>query len=417
MSEAPLIGLRLRYQQDLLAARQQLRTVVEALGARSQDQTRWTTALSEVLRSLYSAGRVLTVDLHLPDDDPLRLEAHVAATDPDGGVPEPAYPLDRAARLLDECTSRVEDDRLRITLGRHLTGCRRPTRMRLGEIRQSLRAAAPRNPYEEMQLQNEELLRALENLHQREEERRELLDAERAARAEAQREARSREQILSVVSHDLNNPLAVILNTATWLDATEKDGARRRRIGAILRAGRRAGRLITDLLDLSNIDAGRLALVRRRVDLGELLEEVVGDFRERADDRGVTLTLARPDHPVPLEVDPDRLLQVLGNLLSNAVKFTPTGGRVEVALEAGDDEVCINVTDDGPGIPADDLDRVFDRFWQAQATRHQGSGLGLAIAHGIVRNHGGRLEVVSQEGCGSCFTLYLPARKMSPDAP
>lgn len=417
MKDNLIRGLRLRYEDDLLVARQQLRTAIEALGERAQDQTRWTTALSEVLRSVYRPGRILSVDLRIPPDDPLRLEVRVTVTDPTGSAPEPSYPLDRAGRLVDECIERTDEDRLVVTLSRKLSRAPRPTAARMESIRQGLRNTSPRNPYEEMQIQNEELLNALETLRQREQERRELLDAERAARAEAQREAQAREQILSVVSHDLNNPLSVILNTAAWLEATTDDEKRRKRIGAILRAGRRAGRLIEDLLDLSHIDAGRLSLVRREADLADLVRELAHDFRERADAKGIALEVAAPEEPVIAEVDPDRLLQVLGNLVSNAVKFTPTGGRVDIELKTDGTDVRISVTDDGPGIPAEHRDHVFDRFWQAETTRHQGSGLGLAIAEGIARSHGGRLRVDSEEGGGSRFTLHLPTDKLSLHGP
>jgi len=106
--------------------------------------------------------------------------------------------------------------------------------------------------------------------------------------------------------------------------------------------------------------------------------------------------------------DRERVLQVLANLAGNAVKFTPAGGRVEIAAARAGDEVRVAVRDTGPGIAADDLPCVFDRFWQARSTRRAGAGLGLAIAKGIVEAHGGTVSAESTPGAGSTFAFTLP---------
>lgn len=139
-----------------------------------------------------------------------------------------------------------------------------------------------------------------------------------------------------------------------------------------------------------------------------VVQDVVGTLSEAALEKTLTLEVFIPPEVPSVWVDAERLRQVLSNLLGNAVKFTPAGRRISVAAQEEEAAVRISVADTGPGIPAEHLPQVFDRFWQARSTRRAGAGLGLAIARGIVEAHGGDMGVQSEPGAGSTFFFTLP---------
>jgi len=171
----------------------------------------------------------------------------------------------------------------------------------------------------------------------------------------------------------------------------------------------RMGRLVANLLLLARGDEAR-ALDRRPVELDVLLLEAARQARAPAAARGVTVALGHEDQAMALG-DADLLKQLLLNLVDNAVAYTPPGGRVELSLDVDGEWVRLSVRDTGPGIPAADLERIFERFYrldQARTRRGGGAGLGLAIARWIAEAHGGRIAVESAVGQGSVFTLVLP---------
>lgn len=238
-----------------------------------------------------------------------------------------------------------------------------------------------------------------------------LAESERRA-AEAEAAVRSRDEVLSVVSHDLRNPLNTVSMSAALLgepDIPLDDKQRLKQIEIIRRSAHRMNRLIQDLLDVARIEGGRLAISCRSEDPAALASEAYESFRPVADEKSLTLE-CDVEHDLPrVDADRDRVLQALSNFLNNAVKFTPTGGCIRISASRQDDGgVRFAVTDSGPGIPAEELPHVFNRFWQARRTAHLGSGLGLAIAKGIAEAHRGRVEVESQPGHGSTFSLILP---------
>jgi signal transduction histidine kinase len=228
----------------------------------------------------------------------------------------------------------------------------------------------------------------------------------------AQEAIRARDEVLRVVSHDLRNPIgAVVMGSAFLQDELSEqlgDGPLGRTLHTIRRSAERANRMIDDLLDISRIEAGRLAIEAAPEPLAPLLEEALEAQRRAALEQGVELRL-RAAGPLPwVRADRDRLLQVLGNLIGNALKFTPAGGRVEVGAVPDGEEVRVFVEDTGPGIPAEQLPHLFDRFWQARRADRRGLGLGLAIVRGLVAAHGGRIWVESEPGRGSRFQFTLP---------
>jgi signal transduction histidine kinase len=171
-------------------------------------------------------------------------------------------------------------------------------------------------------------------------------------------------------------------------------------------------RLIQDLLDIRRVEAGQLVVERKSMELTSLLEEAMETLRPLAATARIELSYDVPPGLPRVDADSGRILQVLSNLVGNALKFTPAGGRVTITASAGDGdgEVCLEIADTGPGIPADQLPHIFGRFWQARRGDRRGIGLGLAIAKGIVEAHEGRIWVESKVGEGSRFYFTLRAK-------
>lgn len=224
----------------------------------------------------------------------------------------------------------------------------------------------------------------------------------------AQQATRARDQMLSIVSHDLRSPLNTVVTACELLELDLPEDRRARTRGSIRRAARQMNRLLEDLLDVTRIVEGRLTLQREPVHPNSLLIEVVSMHAPIAEHGGVHLSKCATDQPAVVEGDWQRLSQALSNLVDNALKFTPEGGQVEVAATVDLDHVRIGVSDTGPGIPAEHIPHLFDRFWRAENAQRAGVGLGLSIARGIAEAHGGSIEVVNRPGGGTRFTMVLP---------
>jgi PAS domain S-box-containing protein len=233
-----------------------------------------------------------------------------------------------------------------------------------------------------------------------------------AAYEQAQRASRMKDEFLATLSHELRTPLSAIVGWAHLLGQGELDeGARQRAIEAIRRNATVQTQLISDILDVSRIVAGRMRLEVRPVDVLAVVEAALDTVRPAADAKGIALVPRYATGAAPLFGDADRLQQVAWNLLSNAVKFTPPGGRVEVSLRATGTHVLLAVQDSGPGIPEEAVPHVFERFQQADASstrRHGGLGLGLAIVRHLVELHGGTVEAANAPGGGARFEVRLP---------
>lgn len=217
-----------------------------------------------------------------------------------------------------------------------------------------------------------------------------------------------RADVLAMVTHDLRNPLCVIVVNAEMLAEQTMEPATREAAEEMTRAAARMERLLTDLLDVARIESGTLRIVKHRYDLGTLLSEVLVSYRPLFEARGVTFTANLPPDGLVASFDHDRIVQVLSNLLGNAMKFTPPGGAVDLRAEGGDDEVALVVQDDGPGIPEEALPHLFERFWQVDTGARRGLGLGLYICQNIAEAHGGHVSVQSRLGAGAAFRVALP---------
>jgi signal transduction histidine kinase len=175
----------------------------------------------------------------------------------------------------------------------------------------------------------------------------------------------------------------------------------------------RLSRLISDLLDISRIEAGRIQLNKQKADITPIINEVLSLLQEPAKEKNLILTTSSSGLP-HVEVDPDKITQVITNLVGNAIKFTPSGGQITVAASQYEDHLQIDVIDTGLGIPHQDLDKIFDKFYQVtradSSQKIKGTGLGLPICKGIIEKHGGKIWVESELGKGSKFSFTLPLK-------
>jgi len=244
--------------------------------------------------------------------------------------------------------------------------------------------------------------------------------AESARRAEQAN--RMKDDFLATLSHELRTPLNAIVGWAHILATHPSDPATTERAAATIHRNALAqNQLVSDLLDVSRIITGKLALKTRPVDLASVVGDAIETVSPAAENRHIRLHVMVDPDASPLKGDPDRLQQVVWNLVSNAVKFAPKGGQVQVRVARVGSHVEIGVADDGPGIPADLLPRVFERFWQADSSAsraHGGLGLGLAIVRHLVELHGGTVSAANRaEGSGAVFTVRLPVSAMAVAAP
>jgi PAS domain S-box-containing protein len=253
----------------------------------------------------------------------------------------------------------------------------------------------------------------------RERERSELLAREREARSQAEAANRAKDEFLATISHELRTPLNSMLGWLSLLLAGELAPADVGRAYETLeRNAKSQAQLISDILDVSRIITGKVRIAKNPVDLGEVLDAVVGSIGPAAASKGVEIEFSRGTSIPIVTGDRDRLQQVVANLVSNAIKFTPSGGRVRVALERDDSHVSIVVADTGAGIRPDFLPYVFERFRQADSSTtriHSGLGLGLSIVRHFVELHGGLVQAESGGlGFGSTFTVRLPISRGLP---
>jgi signal transduction histidine kinase len=230
---------------------------------------------------------------------------------------------------------------------------------------------------------------------------------------EAHQANRVKDEFLAVVSHELRTPLNTILGWSSMLLAAEHDAATvRKALETIERNARTQTQLVDDLLNFARIGSGQLETAREALDVRGTVTALANEARPVAERLGLTLTVSLPSEPCTIEVDPQRVRQVLSNVLSNALKFSERGGQVAVAVRSGPGQVEISVADSGVGIPPEFLPHVFERFRQGDPSstrRHGGLGLGLAIAREFTERMGGSI-VARSDGTarGSTFVVAFP---------
>ena len=236
-----------------------------------------------------------------------------------------------------------------------------------------------------------------------------------------QDEARELEQLknefIAIASHELRTPLGLILGHATFLKELTGDEFQEQ-IETIIRNATKLKEIIESLTSVDNYESGSALLKSRKVSVARIIEDVVISFHEMAKKKNIALkTEMQPGHELLVDIDGGKIAIVLSNLLKNALTFTNENGQVVIRGEQHLDYVKVTVQDNGIGIPTNDLNRVFDRFYQVEShltRKHGGMGLGLSVAKVMIEMHGGRLWAESKEGTGSVFSFLLPVRHTEP---
>jgi len=454
-----LLTSDIRTESDVVLVRQRARQIAALLEFDTYEQTRISTAVSEIARNafLYAGGgrAQFSIEGRAPEHLIIRisdrgqgianLSAILAGNYTSGtGM---GLGLLGARKLMDTFRAdSVPGQGTTVEIGKALPPqAPTVTPQLVLRISAELAKLAPTSPMEEIRQQNIALLRTLDELRSRQleldrmsrevaevngrmidvnsqlEDKADALErtvaSERAARSEAEAAVATREELLAIVSHDLRNPLGSIVFSAALLDRTTIDGEEGERVHksaqTILRSADRMTRLIADLLDLAQIQAGKLAVEQRPEDVEGLIRDCVEMLRPLAATKDLKGMASAGLH---VRCDRERVLQILSNLVGNAIQFTPEGGSIFIAAQDTGHEVRFSVRDTGQGISEEELPRIFDRFWQAQRKNRAGVGLGLSIAKGLVEAQGGRLSVESTLGAGTTFFFTLPlAAEITPE--
>lgn len=222
----------------------------------------------------------------------------------------------------------------------------------------------------------------------------------------------ARDDMIGIVSHDLRNPVnAVKMLTGAMLNRQQEEPlpAEMADYASVIRqAAEQMDELIRDLLDVTRVEAGRMAVDLKRENTEELLSDALRTLAPVSHQKSITLRLTAPDDLPDVMADRERVAQALSNLVGNAVKFSPSGGEIVVRVAMLDREILFSVSDRGHGMTPEQLLHAFDRFWQSSRTDRQGAGLGLAITKGIIEAHGGRIWAESSPDSGSTFYFTLP---------
>lgn len=255
-----------------------------------------------------------------------------------------------------------------------------------------------------------------------EEERARLLESERIARLEAEAANRLKDEFLATLSHELRNPLNVVIGYSEILRRSEdtKNSFVGKAAEVIRRNALAQSQLVSDLLDLSRLQMGKLAITHQPVSLSTIVGDAIETVRTEAEGKNISLKLMTPKETLLVDGDPVRLGQIVWNLLNNAVKFTPTGGNITISLSEEADNAILRITDTGQGIPPEFLPHVFEIFRQADASssrRQGGLGIGLALVKQLAELHGGRVSAESEgSGKGAKFSVWLPLRTLPASA-
>ncbi len=222
---------------------------------------------------------------------------------------------------------------------------------------------------------------------------------------------RLKSDFIAITSHELRTPLGLILGHATFLK--ELAGKEyEAQLETIIRNATRLKEIVENLSDVENVQSGAARVRRNKVSLAKIAEDVILTFQDEANSKNITLAGEWAQNLYFIEADQTKINIALSNLVKNALQFTEPGGRVQISIEEDNGYVKVAVRDNGIGIPARDLPKVFDRFFQVEehlTRRHGGMGLGLSVAKSMIELHGGRIWAESEEGKGSTFTFLLPS--------
>ncbi|MGC2499254.1 MAG: ATP-binding protein [Acidobacteriaceae bacterium] len=439
----PVFDLLLRTERDVVQARQRAREVAAELGLDNQDQIRMATATSEIARNAFRYARNVRVQFAVGLNEPQVLE--VTITDSGPGIANLEEILDGryksttglgmgivgTRRLMDDfaidATPTGTTVRMAKRLPRHQVIM---TQRAARDLNQRLQQRTPDSPYEEIEQQNQELLKTLQELRARQEElellNRELEDTNRGVvalyaeldeRADYLRRASElKTKFLSNVSHEFRTPLNSIISLSRLLmDRMDGDLTTEqvRRVGFIESSARDLQDLVNDLLDLAKVEAGKIRIRPKQFEVHELFSALKGMLKPLlADNTSVELIFEDADALPKLYTDEGKVSQILRNLISNALKFTPSGFVRVSAGQQGENSVLFAVEDTGIGIEAEHHEKIFREFSQLEnplQERHRGTGLGLPLCRNLAQLLGGKIWLESEPGKGSTFHVMVPS--------
>ena len=442
--DPPLLSLTLHHEQDVVTARQRAGQIAASLGFERSEQTRIATAVSEIVRNAFRYAGSGDVDFLITGDTPPQLFI-VKVLDRGPGIPNleeilagryrsttgMGMGLIGAKRLMDRCTIETSSAGTVITLTKFL-----PRRAPFvgpdlrARLKRELGSRKPASLVEEVQKQNQELLRALDELARRQEElvrlNRELEDTNRgvvALYAELDEKAdhlrradELKSRFLSNMTHEFRTPVNAILALTSLLEhrpSPDQLDQPAQEVQHIRRAAEQLSELVNDLLDLAKVEAGKTVVRTSEFDVANLFGALRGMLRPLLVNQSVTLTFEEPAVPT-MHTDEGKVSQILRNFISNALKYTEAGQVVVKArLDVAREEVVFAVSDTGIGIAPEDQGRIFDEFAQVEhplQRKVKGTGLGLPLSKRLTELLGGRLSVSSEPGVGSTFEAAIPIR-------
>jgi signal transduction histidine kinase/CheY-like chemotaxis protein len=437
----PILRIPLLTERDVVQARQRAREIAAELGLDNQDQIRLATATSEMARNAYRYARNGKVTLALELEFPQRLE--VTISDAGSGIPnldeilEGRYRSETGLgmgiigtkRLMDEFAIASDKGGTTVRMAKHLPHHQGIWTPRMAEdLNRRMLERAPEGPYEEIEQQNQELLKTLQELRSRQEElellNRELEDTNRGVvalyaeldeRADYLRRASElKSKFLSNVSHEFRTPLNSIVSLARLLlDRLDGDltSEQTKQVRYIESSARDLQEMVNDLLDLAKVEAGKIRIRPRRFEVHELFSALKGMLKPLlADNSSVELNFEDATALAPLHTDEGKISQILRNLISNAIKFTPQG-QVRIAAKMVGKEVLFTVADTGIGIAHEHFETIFREFSQVEnplQDRYRGTGLGLPLCRNLAMLLGGKIWLESELGRGSTFFAQVP---------
>lgn len=439
----PLLRTELRYEHDVVLARTRGRQVAAELGFPPPEQTRIATAVSEIARNAfrYAGGGSVAFAVEEIAEDVNELVIRI--TDRGAGIGNLESILSGryrsktgmgigiagSKRLMDrfEVETRPGEG-TRILMGKRIPGKKPLSTAEIQRISAALAQGEPGNPFEEIQQQNGELLRAMEEVEARQADLSRLnvelaetnrgviaLNSELDDRAASLRKAlEQRTRILSYMSHEVRTPINAVLQISELLlngTIAEPLPEQQRPLSLIRKSAEELSQIVDDLLDLGRAEAGKLVVRREQVDLQELFATLRAMFRPLAVRPGVALWIEDPAGVPVLQTDPGKISQILRNLVSNALKFTESGEVRVTAAQTGPETFELQVRDTGIGIAPEDQEKIFEEYGQVESRLQRsvkGTGLGLALTRRIATLLGGRISVESAPGAGTTFRVSLP---------
>ena len=441
MPFTPLSSVSLHFEYDLVAARRRARQIAALLGYQEQDQTRIATVASEIARNAlrYAGGGRIEFAVETRDGADFLV---MTVTDRGSGIANldevlsgryrsttgMGLGLVGARRLMDDFQVSTSPEKgTTVRMAKRLPAAARSlSGSALGNLMDQLARQRPESPLEEVQQQNGELLHALSQLNERQEElerlNQELEDTNRGVlalyaeldeKAESVRQAdRMKSRFLSDMSHEFRTPVNSILALTRLLEESVESDEGKRQLSLIRRAADDLESLVNDLLDLAKIEAGKIEVRPAEFEVTNLFSALRGMLRPLLLNRSLALVFEEPEDLPPMWSDEGKIAQILRNFISNALKFTEAG-EVRVSASQVGEAIRFSVTDTGIGIAPEDQERIFEEFTQIEnplQRNQKGTGLGLPLTRKLATLLGGTVGVHSIPGSGSTFFAEIPIR-------